>query len=74
MKTHTIEEIDELKAWFEKQTLPQTMQIDKATFSPDLKVTVKMLFEQAAICHDNPKMQGCILLLKKIKDKLKEGK
>ena len=29
-----------------------------------------MLFEQAYICYENPKMQGCIWLLKKIKENL----
>ena len=71
-RTHTIEEIDELKAWFEavQDKLPATMQIDSSAFTPDLKETISMLFEQAYICHENPKMQGCIWLLKKIKGNL----
>ena len=75
-RTHTIEEIDELKAWFEsiQDKLPQTMQIDSSAFTPDLKETLSMLFEQAYICHENPKMQGCIWLLKKIKGNLEAGK
>ncbi len=73
MQPITIEEINELKAWFETQDLPQTMQIDKATFSPNLKLTVKMLLDQSVICHENPKMQGSIVLLKKIKAKLEEN-
>lgn len=72
MKSTTIEELNELKAWFESQELPQTMQIDKATFTPDLKETIDMLFEQAYIYNENPKMQGSILLLKKIKAKIEE--
>lgn len=73
-RTHTIEEIDELKGWFQEHEsqLPETMQIDSSAFSPNLKETVNMLFEQAYICHENPKMQGCIWLLKKIKVKLEE--
>ena len=71
-RTHTIEEIDELKKWFidNKGKLPQTMQIDSSAFTPDLKETIDMLFEQAYICYENPKMQGCIFLLKKIKKNL----
>jgi len=71
-RTHSIEEIDELKNWFEVNSnkLPQTMQIDSSAFTPDLAKTVEMLFDQAYICHENPKMQGCILLLKKIKKNL----
>jgi len=74
MKTLTIEELNELKAWFESQELPQTMYIDKATYTPNLKETIAMLFEQSYIYYENPKMQGSILLLKKIKTKLEEEK
>lgn len=68
-RTHTIEEIEELNKWFEDNhnKLPQTMQIDSSAYTPDLPNTIDMLLEQAYICHDNPKMQGCILILKKIK-------
>ena len=71
-RTHTIEEIDELKKWFidNKDKLPKTMQIDSSAFTPDLKETIDMLFDQAYICYENPKMQGCIFLLKKIKKNL----
>ena len=73
-RTHTIEEIDELKNWFEENSnkLPQMMQIDSSAFTPDLPKTVDMLFDQAYICYENPKMQGCILLLKRIKKNLEE--
>ena len=74
MKTHTIEELNDLRAWFESQNLPQTMYIDKATYTPDLKETIDMLFEQSYIYYENPKMQGSILLLKKIKTRLEEEK
>lgn len=74
MKTHTIEELNELKAWFEEQELPQAFNIDKATYTPNLKETIAMLFEQSYIYYENPKMQGSILLLKKIKTKLEEEK
>ncbi|WP_455672831.1 DUF6965 family protein [Phocaeicola sp.] len=71
---YKLEQVDELKKWFEAQTLPQTMQIDKSAFSPNLKDTVDMLFEQAYICYENPKMQGCLLLLERIKKNLEENK
>ena len=69
-RTHTIEEIDELKNWFEENSnkLPQTMQIDSSAFTPDLPNTVDMLFDQAYICYENPKMQGSIILLRRIKE------
>ena len=74
-RTHTIEEIDELKAWFQEKesSLPATMQINSSAFTPDLKETISMLFEQAYICYENPKMQGCIWLLKKIKENLENN-
>lgn len=74
-RTHTIEEINELKAWFDDHAslLPQTMQIDSSAYTADLPETISMLFEQAYICHENPKMQGCIWLLQKIKKNLEES-
>ena len=74
-RTHTLEEINELKRWFEanQEKFPETMQIDSSAFSPDLRDTIDMLFEQAYICYENPKMQGCIRFLKKIKKNLEEG-
>lgn len=73
-RIHTIEEIDELREWFEKvkTRLPETMLIDSSAYTPNLKETINMLFEQAYICYENPKMQGCIYLLKKIKKNLED--
>ena len=73
-KVYTVEEVDELKKWFDNQTLPQSMQINSSAYSPDLKDTVAMLFEHAYICCNNPKMQGCLLLLENIKKNLEEKK
>ena len=73
-RTHTIEEIDELKNWFEtnRDKVPATMQIDKSAFTPNLPETISMLFDQAYICYENPKMQGSIRLLMKIKKLIEE--
>ena len=73
-RIHTIEEIDELREWFEKvkTRLPETMLIDSSAYTPNLKETINMLFDQAYICYENPKMQGCIYLLKKIKKNLED--
>ena len=70
--THTFEEIEELNAWFQENwsKFPQSMQLDASAFIPDLTATIDMLFEQAYICHNNPKMQGSSLILKKIKNNL----
>ena len=59
-RTYTQEEVNELKKWFDSQELPPTMQID-------------MLFEQAYVCYENPKMQGCLYLLEKIKSNLEKN-
>ena len=74
-KKHSIEEIDELKNWFEanQSNLPDTLQIDSSAYTPNLKETLHMLLEQAYICCENPKMKGCILLIKKIKKKIEEN-
>lgn len=37
-KVYTVEEVDELKKWFDNQTLPQSMQINSSAYSPDLKI------------------------------------
>lgn len=66
------EELNELRQWFDACPMPQDMHIDKATYTEDLKETVAMLFEQAEVCRENPKMQGCIRLLEKIKRILEE--
>ena len=73
-RTHTIEEIDELRDWFEtnQNKVPATMQIDSSAFTPDLPETISMLFDQAYICYENPKMQGSIRVLKKIKKQIEE--
>lgn len=71
---YTLQEVDELKAWFDAQTLPPTMQVDSSAFSPNLEKTVNMLFEQAYVCHERPRMQGCFLILEKIKKNLEAMK
>jgi hypothetical protein len=67
---HKKEELKALKDWFANQDLPQGLQVDKATNIPNLKETVARLFDQAEACFENPKMQGCLILLENIKAKL----
>lgn len=69
-KTYTLSEVKELTGWFEAQTLPKDMQIDKATYTPNLKATVNTLCKQAVLYYSNPKMQGIFVLLEKIKSNL----
>ena len=69
-KIYKKEELKALKDWFANQDLPQGLQVDKATNTPNLKETVARLFDQAEACFENPKMQGCLILLENIKAKL----
>ena len=69
-KLYTKEELAELEAWFKAQKLPDELQLDKATFIPNVQDTVRRLLTQAKINVDNPKMQGCLLILERLKEKL----
>lgn len=71
-KIYTKEELEELESWFRKYELPQSLQLDKATYIPDLENTLSYLYGQAEICRENPKMQGAILLLERIRKKLED--
>ena len=70
IKMLTLDELHELGKWFESQNLPEGLQLDKATYIPHLRDTVKRLLTQSEINYNNPKMQGCIILLTKLKAKL----
>ena len=71
---YTEEELKTLFKWFDAQVLPDTMQLDNATYIPDVRETLLRLKGQAVLCRENPKMQGCIILLERIKAKLKNKK
>ena len=71
-KIYTREELAELEAWFKDIQLPESLQLDKATFIPDVRETLDRLVLQAEINCDNPKMQGSIYLLERLKAKLEE--
>lgn len=66
----TKEELQALKEWFDASSLPESLKVDKAVSIPHLKETVERLFDQAEVCYENPKMQGCIILLENIKARL----
>ena len=72
LKLYTHEELLELEEWFKQIDLPESIQLDKATYGPDLKDTINRLFVQAEINYENPKMQGAIYLLERLKAKLEE--
>ena len=72
LKLYTHEELLELEEWFKKIELLESIQLDKAPYIPDLKDTINRLFVQAEINYENPKMQGAIYLLERLKAKLEE--
>ena len=67
---YTEEELKALFKWFDDNVLPDAMQLDNATYIPNLKETLSRLKEQAALCRTMPRIQGCIILLERIKAKL----
>lgn len=71
---HTLEDVSNYRKWFDKQQLPQTMQINPSAYTDNLKYTIDNLLIQAKDCYDNPKMQGCFYLLDQIKENLIKGK
>lgn len=73
-RLYTEEELKTLFKWFDAQVLPDTMQLDNATYIPDVRETLSRLKDQAVLCRENPKMQGCIILLERIKAKLENEK
>ena len=71
-KIYTSEELGELLEWFNGRDIPESIQLDKATYIPNLKDTLSRLIVQAEINRENPKMQGEIFLLERLKAKLEE--
>lgn len=71
-KLYTHDELRELEEWFNGRELPEDIQLDKATYIPNVKDTIGRLMIQAEINCDNPKMQGSIYLLERLKAKLEE--
>ena len=73
IKSYSKEEIDELKKWLMAQKLPQSLQLDKATYIPNMQATLSALFEQVETSYHIPQLQGYIVLLDRIKKKLEGG-
>lgn len=72
-KIYKKEEVLEMKEWFETHQLPQSMQIDDCTFSPNVARTVETLMHQALRFYDNPNMYGCIYILERIRQHIQEA-
>lgn len=72
LKLYTYEELTELFRWFDDKALPESIQLDRATYIPNLKDTLEKLKAQAEVGYENPKTQGPIFLLERLKSKLQE--
>ena len=62
-KVYTKQDADALCSWFKTRELPKSLQVDKATFIPNLAFTVNSLCECA----------GYLIQLDKIKAAIEKG-
>lgn len=71
---HSSEEIKTLRAWFEshKTEIPASLQLDEATFIPDLPTTFDNFLSVAELHGNNPTYRGQIHLLFKMKKRMDE--
>ena len=65
---------DEQVKWFEErmEQLPQSLQVNQSTFSPDLCVTVRALITTVKSNKPDKVFSGYMELLMQIKDRLQE--
>ncbi|MGN1240847.1 MAG: DUF6965 family protein [Alloprevotella sp.] len=68
------EELNELTDWFNerKDKLPETLQVDDATFVKDLHQTVDYYLRLVELYHDKRAFSGQLYLLERIRKKLIE--
>ena len=75
-ESYSEEELNEMIVWFNNHAdeLPKEMQINKAAFTPNLKLPVESCIMQAKQCLGNYKMAGAFRLLQQIKAKIEDNK
>ena len=75
-KSYSEEELNEMIAWFNNHAnkLPKEMQINKAAFTPNLKLTIESCIMQAKQNLGNYKMGGPFLILKQIRANIENNK
>ena len=68
------EELKELTDWFNerKDKLPETLQVDDATFVKDLRQTVDYYLRLVELYHNKRAFSGQLYLLERIRKKLIE--
>ena len=66
-ESYSEEELNEMIVWFNNHAdeLPKEMQINKAAFTPNLKLTVESCIMQAKQCLGNYKMAGAFRMLQR---------
>ena len=74
-KSYSEEKLNEMIVWFNNHAdeLPKEMQINKAAFTPDLKLTVESCIMQAKQCLGNYKMAGAFRMLQQIRENLEKA-
>lgn len=74
-ESYSEEELNEMIVWFNNHAneLPKEMQINKAAFTPDLKLTVESCIMQAKQCLGNYKMAGAFRMLQQIRENLENN-
>lgn len=68
------EELKELTDWFKERldALPESLQVDDATFVNDLRQTVEYYLRLVELYHDKRTFSGQLYLLERIRKKLIE--
>ena len=68
------EELNELTDWFNerKDKLPETLQVDDATFVKDLRQTVDYYLRLVELYHDKRAFSGQLYFLERIRKKMIE--
>ena len=66
------EELNELTDWFKERldALPESLQVDDATFVRDLRQTVEYYLRLVELYHDKRTFSGQLYLLERIRKKL----
>ena len=75
-ESYSEEQLNEMIVWFNihADELPKEMKINKAAFTPNLKLSVESCIMQAKKCLGNYKMAGVFRMLQQIRENLENNK
>lgn len=73
--SYSEEELNGMIVWSNNHAdeLPEEMQVNKAAFTPDLKLTIESCIMQAKECLGNYKMVGAFKLLQQIRENIEKA-